>query len=275
MNSARLAKVLLMMGAAFWVVAALCSCAPPDKIGMIKGSFDVPSFCDFKGAGRNLPKDTDYVGVSFSGSYAQRSEIPMDITNKRKSPYEELNGDVDFTYKTQKLQAQAVLDRMYKGQVALSGFSVGLSTDPSFFTRFFVGANMKHFEMGVFSALFFGKWEGTYHPFMYTYCGSYQSCMAYSSESWKETSRVVNGLGGYASLIVGDLAITSTISAYNAWLGKEDDMDLTFDMPYLYSLYGGASYWFTPHFKLTMGVTDVVNAKRRSLILGGSLGYWR
>lgn len=268
-------KLSLILSGTFVAASLLCGCSTTPDYGMVRGRFDVPGFCDFKGMGRDLPKDTDYVGISVSGSYAKRDELPIDVTNKKTVPSEGIGRDVDFAYVTDKLQGELVLDRIYKGEIVLSGFSFGMSTHPSFFTRFFVGVNKERYELGVFSALYYGKWKGNSDVFRYEECYGDSCLYAYSKTSEINYSRVMEGVGGYASLVIDRLAVTTTVSAYNAWLGEEEDMYLTFDMPYLYSLYGGASYWITPHFKFTMGVTDIFNSERQTLIIGGSLGYWR
>lgn len=271
---------LVLLGLA---VLLFCGCSYKSYFEVTKGEFEIMEVEHFNGAGKCVPQQTSLKGFSVSASYANDKYIPMDVSNKKQVLSDTVavpNSKFDFDYeRPNTLLISGEGSFMYKGDIALSGISLGVTSLPLFYIRASVGANMRNVEGGLFAyyalgethASFSGYW---YHPTTYD--------MGFTSHAYKEQyesdryARDIStaGLGGYGSVYAGPVALSSSVSLSTPWRDRSEDLDLTFDFPYLIRAYVGASVWMGDHVKVSAGVSDYVNAKKLRLSFGGSVGYW-
>lgn len=259
-----------------------CGCSYKSYFEMTKGKFDAMEVEHFNGAGKYVAPQTLMKGFSFSAAYTNDRDIPMDVSNEEEVLTDSVvlpNSKIDFAYRHKPLLFSGEANFMYKGDIALSGVSIGFTSMPVFFVRATTGVNMRNGEGGLFAYYALGGAEGEYSG--YWYHESY-SDMGYYNPARRElyeTNRDSKdfssaGMGGYLSVYAGATALSSSISLNSPWSGRSEGLDLTFDFPYLIKAYVGTSIWMGDHIKVSAGVTDYLNADKLSLSFGGSIGYW-
>ena len=220
--------------------------------------------------------------MSFSVAKSKDREIPMDVSNEKEDFSDSItlpNSKIDFAYEHKAWDFAGTADFLFKDEIVLSGLSFGFNSSPSAFIRGVVGINLTHFESGLFGYFALGQWQSSYTGYQYT--ESFYDMgdrIPASKETYEEnySGKIVTtaAAGTYASVYAGPAALSGSISMFSPWGGTEDRMDLTFEFPYLFKAYLGTSLWIGDHIKISAGITDYLNAKKRNLSFGGSAGLW-
>lgn len=246
-----------------------------------KAEFEVNSHPNFIGIGKNAKKNTKMQSATLSGTYVYRDEVRVEkfendvaVVEKNHSEYyaRQINKKADFSYRFKGFPVAFNYASLYKGNILLSGYSLGL--DPTPFIRYVFGVNCPFFEVGAFGDLGVSVNNASYE---YKRVFTNQKSVEDGKKHDASYGYLWANFGAFASIYVGGFSINYSPSYFAPWrksfLDQYDDL---FDFPEIIVQYVGLSQWFGNHWKFSLGVNiaNSTNFDNYAISGTGSLGYW-
>lgn len=252
------------------------------EVALGRGEFDVNSHPNFTGVGKDAPKQSKMRSLTLSGTYVHKDKVHVDklwndVSSKRDESVELVDSKVDFDYRFKGIPVAFNFTSLSKGNICLSGYSLGL--DPFPYVRYIFGMNRPFFELGVFGDVGFAWNSGSYTYLMHSMPPGI-SLVDYYTEGEKKDrlyNHVSANFGGFASFYIGSTSINYSPSLYAPWRTSElDDSDIFFDFPKIVMQYVGLSQWLGEHWKFSAGATFASSIYFDNFAVSGtgSLGYW-
>lgn len=264
-----------------------------------KGSFEIDNPQNFAGVGKEFPSNSSIRSFTFYGAYVPDDDLKMsEVWNVKRCAHEDAGecigyetvprSKVDFVFDLSRFPLGFSYTHLYKEQIRVSGFSLGLTPSP--YVRFIFGMNQNHWETGFYGSLGLEYNEASYelqacyHDWDEN--GIFSVTCRNSEAKNKKISNILYGFGGYASFNLKPFAISYSPAISHPWSSRElpvggsrsflDQVNVTIEYPLLLTQYVGLSFWIGEHWKLSAGSNLMSGIYFNDMLWSviGSIGFW-